>query len=209
MSVSKVRLPVVLALSAAVLAACGGGGGSSSGGGGVVGASVEGVAVKGPLVNATVKAYAVDYGASDLIGAAAPVDTGTTNSRAQITGVNLDPAGAPYVVVVEADADTLDLTTGAAPVITLMKTIITADMLNNSTPVVATPLTSLAVEVAASKAPSAATLTQSLSEAQNTVKTTLGFGLDESVDLFTASPVLTDDADTPAEQAQVAAYRLA
>lgn len=209
MSVSKVRLPVVLALSAAVLAACGGGGGSSSGGGGVVGASVEGVAVKGPLVNATVKAYAVDYGASDLIGAAAPVDTGTTNSRAQITGVNLDPAGAPYVVVVEADADTLDLTTGTAPVITRMKTIITADMLNNSTPVVATPLTSMAVEVAASKAPSAATLTQSLSEAQNTVKTTLGFGLDESVDLFTASPVLTDDADTPAEQAQVAAYRLA
>src|SRR5690606_38659228 len=104
MSVSKVRLPVVLALSAAVLAACGGGGGSSSGGGAVVvGTSVEGVAVKGPLVNATVKAYAVDYGASDLIGAAAPVDTGTTNSRAQITGITLDPAGAPYIVVVEAD----------------------------------------------------------------------------------------------------------
>lgn len=210
MSASKNRLPVVLALSAAVLVACGDSGGSSSGGGGaVVGTSVEGVAVKGPLVNATVKAYAVDYSASDLIGAAAPVDTGTTNSRAQITGIALDPAGAPYIVVVEADADTTDLTTGAAPVITRMKTIITADMLNNSTPVVATPLTSMAVEVAASKSPTPATLAQSLTAAQNTVKSTLGFGLEESVDLFTASPVLTDDADTPEEQAQVAAYRLA
>ena len=213
MSASKIRLPVVLALSAAVLAACGGGGGSDpipvSKARAPSGTTVTGTAVKGPLVNATVKAYVVDYSAADLIGAAAPVDTGTTNSQAQITGINLDPAGAPYIVVVEADADTTDLTTGAAPVITRMKTIITADMLNNSTPVVATPLTSMAVEVAASKAPSAATLQQSLSDAQNTVKSTLGFGLDESVDLFTASPVLTDDADTPAEQAQVAAYRLA
>src|SRR5690606_6328956 len=212
MSVSKVRLPVVLALSAAVLAACG-----DSGSDPVVvskpsapsGTTVSGVAVKGPLVNATVEAYAVDYSAPDLIGAAAPVDTGTTNDKAQITGIALDPAGAPYVIVVKANAGTTDLTTGLAPVITRMKTIITADMLNNSTPVVATPLTCMAVEVAASKTPSPATLQQSLNDAQNTVKTTLGFGLGESVDLFTASPVLTDDADTEEERKQVAAYRLA
>lgn len=213
MSASKIRLPAVLALSAAVLAACGDGGGSDpvavSKPSAPSGTTVTGTAVKGPLVNATVKAYAVDYAAPDLIGAAAPVDTGTTNGQAQITGIALDPAGAPYIVVVEANAGTTDLTTGAAPVITRMKTIITADMLNNSTPVVATPLTSMAVEVAASKTPSAATLQQTLDDAQGTVKTTLGFGLDESVDLFTASPVLTDDADTEEERKQVAAYRLA
>lgn len=213
MLASKIRLPVVLALSAAVLAACGGGGGSDpvpvSKPSAPSGTTVTGTAVKGPLVNATVKAYVADYTAPDLIGAAAPVDTGTTNGQAQITGIALDPAGAPYIVVVEANAGTTDLTTGAAPVITRMKTIITADMLNSSTPVVATPLTSMAVEVAASKAPSAATLQQTLNDAQNTVKTTLGFGLDESVDLFSASPVLTDDADTPEKRSQVAAYRLA
>lgn len=214
MSVSKFLLSMVLALSGAVLTACSDSGGSSPGGSGSgsdggTTTSVAGVAVKGPLANATVKAYAVDYGASDLIGAAAPVDTGTTNSQARITDIALDPEGAPYVVVVEADADTIDLTTGAAPVITRMKTIITAEMLNSGSSVVATPLTSMAVEVAASKTPSAETLQASLASAQNTVKSTLGFGLDESVDLFTASPVLTNDADTPEKQAQVAAYRLA
>ncbi len=210
---SKAKLPIAIALATAALAGCGGGGGGSD----AVpvkkpaskGTAVEGVAVKGPLVNATVRAYAVDYAAADLIGAADPVDTGTTNGQAQITGLNLDPAGAPYIVVVEADADTVDLTTGKVPVITIMKTVITADMLNGGTPVVATPLTSLATEVAASKGATPETLQQNLNDAQNTVKSTLGFGLDESVDIFTATPVLNDDTDTPEEQAQVAAYRLA
>ncbi len=215
---SKAKLPLAIALSTALLAACGGGGGSSSGGGASSGGgtpptgsgtSVKGVAVKGPLVNATVKAYALDYSAADLIGAAAPVGTGTTNAQAQITGLSLDPAGAPYIVVVEADDDTVDLTTGVEPVITIMKTVITADMLNGGTPVVATPLTSLATEVAASKGATPETLQQNLSDAQNTVKSTLGFGLNESVDIFTATPVLNDDTDTPEKQAQVAAYRLA
>ncbi|MCG8426707.1 MAG: cadherin-like domain-containing protein [Chromatiales bacterium] len=214
---SKAKLPIAIALSTALLAACGGGGSSSSGGGAssgggtppATGSSVKGVAVKGPLVNAAVRAYAVDYAAADLIGTAGPVDTGTTNAQAQITGLTLDPAGAPYIVVVEADEDTVDLTTGAPPVITIMKTVITAEMLNGGTPVVATPLTSLATEVAASKGATPETLQQNLTDAQNTVKSTLGFGLDESVDIFSATPVLNDDTDTPEEQAQVAAYRLA
>ncbi|WP_237440514.1 cadherin-like domain-containing protein [Alcanivorax sp. DP30] len=208
---------MAIALATALMAGCGGGGSSSSGGGSAApgtetpatGAALQGRAVKGPLVNAQVKAYAVDYDADDLIGAAEPVDTGATNNQAQITGINLDPEGAPYIIVVEADGDTTDLTTGAAPVITTMKTVVTAAMLTGNTPVVATPLTSLATEVAASKGATAQTLQQSLNDAQNTVKSTLGFGLDESVDIFTASPVITDETDTVEEQEQVAAYRLA
>lgn len=212
---SKARLPIAIALATMAMAGCGGGGSSSSGavssggGGGDDGSGLQGYAVKGPLVGASVSAYAIDYSAPDLIGGASPVDTGSTNSRAQFAGVNLAPESAPYIVVVEADADTKDLTTGAAPVITTLKTVVTAEMLNSDTPVMATPLTSLATEVAATKGLTADSLEQVLTDAQNAVKSTLGFGLDESLDIFTAMPVLSDDANTPEEQEKVAAYRLA
>lgn len=171
--------------------------------------SVSGSAVKGPLANATVEAYKVDYSADDLIGNAAPVDTGSTNASAEITGLALDPADAPFVLVTTANAGTVDITTNAPPVITTMQTIVTAEQLNQNEPIYATPLTSMAVQVAATTGVSADSFAEELATAQNQVKSTLGFGLDDEVDIFTTPPILTSDTTSTTEQNKVAAYRLA
>lgn len=168
---------------------------------------LSGSAVKGPLANALVEAYAVDYTAADLRGEL--ISSGETDSAARFVGLELEAEQAPFVIVVSADDDTVDLTTGEAPVITSLQTLITADQLEGETPIYATPLTSIALSVAAKKGTSAETLDQSLQTAQNQVKSTLGFGMDGDIDIFTVPPVLTDSTTSAQDQQQVAEYRLA
>lgn len=188
------------------LTACGGGGGGGSSSSNTV--SMGGSAVKGPLANASVEVYSVDSAAANLRGQL--VDTGTTNARAGFSGINLNPDNAPYLIVVEADDDTVDITTGAPPVITKLRTIVTAAQLNSNVPIYATPLTSMAVDVVAAQSDNTPeNLESQLSNAQNRVKTTLGFGLSQSLDIFTTAPLLTDETDTPEEQQSTAGYRLA
>lgn len=200
-----------LASSIAILTACGGGGGGDGGGSGSGSSNsvaLGGSAVKGPLANAVAEVYALDTSADNLQGEL--VDSGSTNSQAEFTGINLVPANAPYLLVVTADEDTVDITTDAAPIISTLRTVITAESLTNNAPIYATPLTSMAVQVVASREDTDADNLQSqLTNAQNQVKTTLGFGLDQSVDIFTTAPLLTDETDTPEEQQAVAEYRLA
>ena len=76
-------LQILLAsLSLSILAACGGGGGDSAvqGGGGAVQGSISGTAIKGPMSNATVTAYAISNG---LMGS--QIATTTTNSNGNFT----------------------------------------------------------------------------------------------------------------------------
>ena len=76
-------LQILLAsLSLSILAACGGGGGDSAvqGGGGAVQGSISGAAIKGPMSNATVTAYAISNG---LMGS--QIATTTTNSNGNFT----------------------------------------------------------------------------------------------------------------------------
>lgn len=196
----------VLAAVTTVLVACGGGGGG--GGAEPSGSALTGSAVKGPLANALAQVYAIDAQNSELQGAL--IATGTTNARAEFSGINLDPDNAPYLLVVTADADTIDISTGAAPVISRLSSVISAEALTNQAPVYATPLTTMAVEVVASQTTTTSeNLNAQLNNAQNQVKTTLGFGLDSSLDIFSAAPLLTEVTDTPEEQRAVAEYRLA
>lgn len=189
------------------LVGCGGGGG---GGGNTPDDRVplEGSAVKGPLANALVEVYSVDSSVPSLQGEL--VVTGSTNSQAAFSGINLDPAGAPYLLVVTADEETIDITTNAVPVITSLRTIVSAASLDGITSIYATPLTSMAVAIVASRDDTSDENIQAqLTLAQNQVKTTLGFGLDETLDIFTTAPLLTDETNMPQEQENTAQYRLA
>lgn len=171
------------------------------------GLAVTGSAVKGPLANAIIEAYRVDYSAADLRGEL--VATGATDGSAQFSDLELEPSDAPFVIVTIADDDTVDLTTGETPVITSLQTILTASQLESGIAVYATPLTSIATSLAAQHGTSAEELDQSLEQAQNQVKSTLGFGMDSEINIFTAAPLLTDETTSAEAQQSVAEYRLA
>ncbi len=203
-----------LLVSICLLLSCGGGGGGDSESPEtnledpqLQPGNVKGSVVKGPLASAELRAYQLDYAAVDLKGAL--VGAGATDNKAEIVGLNLEAATAPFLLVATADGDTVDLTTNSAPVITELSTIISADAINNGTPIYATPLTTLALSVLAEQGTTEGSFFSDLEAAQNQVKSTFGFGMDSSIDLFTASPVLSDETDTLAEQTEVAEYRLA
>ena len=196
------------------LAACSGGGSSSSSAppasGGSTSTSISGGGVKGPLAGAVVTVYAVDYSAPDFKGAV--VGTGSTNAQAQIQNLSLPfPLNPPYILEITSDADTTDITTGMAPVITTMRTVITQSLLDGGEQIYATPLTTMAVDIAIQDANSidAASFETALLAAASQVKSTLGFGMDESVDLFDTPPLIDSTTDTSEEQAATAAYRSA
>ncbi len=124
----KFRVSVLAVAVAATLAGCELGGiddvGSSSGTGSDSARSIGGGGVKGPLADAVVKVYQVDYSAAGFKGAL--LATGSTDAAAAIQGLSLPiPLNPPYVMEFTSDANTTDITTGAAPVISTMRTVIT------------------------------------------------------------------------------------
>ena len=113
--------------------------------------SVNGAAIKGPLVNANVSAYQIDPAAADLKGAL--LGDGETDASAQIVGLEIDSSTTGYILLeFTADADTVDLTTGAAPVLDSLVTFASMDRISADESIYATALTTLAMEIAASNA---------------------------------------------------------
>lgn len=219
----KSRITLFLLVFAAILlgGCSGGSGGDSTPGAEAPASAVAGAGVKGPLAWAVVNLYQVDLSATDLKGSL--LDQGNTDAAAAIQGLAL-PAGTSGLVLVEvvADADTIDITSGAYPVLDTLYTVVDAQRIIDGEAVYATPLTTMAVKLARAKADTGAPycgdgndtitlaeFTAALALAQAQVKATLGFGLDSSVDIFDVPPLLTDDTDTAAEQEQVVRYRQA
>ena len=217
------RVASALALSLIfTLAGCGGGG-SGDGGGGVATQGVNGGAIKGPLVNATGSAYAFDASRPGF-KSVAPVDTGTTNASAVLTGLDLPlPLDPPYILEFTSPAGTIDLTTGAFPVVSTLRTVVTQQMLDSGEPIYATTLSTMAVDIAVANADSnvppfngdndgnttRAEFLAALTVASDMVASTVGFGMDSSVDIFDTPPLVDSTTDTTAEQDAVAAYRSA
>ena len=216
--------PLCLAVAVAITGCGGGGGGSSSSSPAPTPTpttSLSGSAVKGPLVNASVRAYALDTSAADLKGDL--LDSGSTNAQAAITGLAIATSTTgPVLLEILADADTVDLTTGAAPVITRMVTVRDAAELMSGN-AYATPLTTMVVELARKNADkdtlgysgddngtvTEAEFLAALPIAQSQVKASLGFGLVDDVDLMSQSPLITSDTDDAASQTAVLNYRTA
>jgi hypothetical protein len=109
--------------------------------------ALTGGGVKGPLANATVTVYAISPSVTGMKGSV--VATGSTNAQAQIQGLALPyPLTPPYLLEFAADSDTVDIYTGTAPVITVMRTILTQALLQTGEQIYATPLTTMAVDLA-------------------------------------------------------------
>lgn len=205
----------VMLVLACTLSACGGSGGGSSDSD----SDVSGSGVKGPLVNATVNVYEFDSAATDFIGTL--IDSGETDQTSAITGITLTPvAGQVVVLEIIADGDTIDLTTGAAPIITRLLTVVTsADLVAN--PVFPSPLTTVAFRLAGTRgdsptAPYAGDNNGTLSGqemlaafvvASRQVNSTLGFGMPAEQNLNATPPLITAATVTNAEQLSAAQYR--
>lgn len=216
-SLSRILSTSLTAFVALALAACGGGGGSN---GTTQTQSIGGGGVKGPLANAIVTAYAFDASAAGFKGAV--IDTGSTDTSAKITGLALTlPLTPPYILEFTSDSGTTDITTGMAPVITTMRTVLTQALIDSGEDVYATPLTTMAADLAVANAGTAAfggddvapvtssEFVAALPIAASQVASTLGFGINSTVDIFDTPPLVDDTTDTTEEQASVAAYRAA
>ena len=199
-----------------LLTACGGGGG------GVPSEAVTGGAVKGPLANAVVTAYALNTGFAGFFDPDNPVASGVTDARAALSGLALPlPLTPPYILVVGSDANTVDLTTGSAPVITTLRTVLTGEMLTalqaGTEKNYATPLTTLVTDLAISlSGPNAAadTFLTALGTARGRVVSTLGLGLLQDTDgnvadPLRAPPMLNAFVQTAAQQRVTLRYRTA
>lgn len=138
-----------------------------------LGLSSCGIDVKGPLANAIVKVYTLDASKANFKGDL--IATASTNGKATISGLSLPfPLNPPYIMEFTTGANTTDITTGVAPVITTLRIIITQDLLDNGAQIYATPLTSMAVDIAILKAGvSSAQFATALDTAQAQVKSTL------------------------------------
>ncbi|PCJ40938.1 MAG: hypothetical protein COA71_10080 [SAR86 cluster bacterium] len=186
-----------------------------------VSVAVGGAGVKGPLVGAVVSLYELDVSQADLQGAL--LGAGSTGSNAGIQGLTIPDSTSGWVVLVfEVDSDTTDLTTGAAPIFSSLTTVVLAQRVLDGDDIYASPLTTMAVNLARRKADSGSPysgnsdgtideeeFTSALTIAQRQVKSTLGFGLDDTTDIFTTPPLITATTTDSASKSQVAAYRQA
>ncbi len=172
--------------------------------------ALTGGGIKGPLANAVVTVYNIEPSGPGMKGSVA--GSGSTNAQAQIQNLSLAfPLAPPYILEVTSDTDTTDITTGLAPVITTMRTVVTQALLDSGEQIYATPLTTMAVDIAIADPASldGASFEAALLTAASQVKSTMGFGLDETVDIFDTPPLIDSTTDTTEEQASVAAYRTA
>ncbi len=195
--------------------------GCSSGEGGFGSSILAGSGVKGPLVNATVRLYRVDLTAGDLRGEL--LGTGSTDSAARIRGIEVEGDVSGLVLLeFEVDGDTIEVGSGATPVLDRLVTVVGVERLHEGDDIFATPLTTMAVDLAQQNAdegnPYGGNGDDAISEdefvyaldvAQAQLKSTLGFGLDDDVDIFETPPMLTEETESDADQTAVVQYRQA
>lgn len=193
-----------------VLTSCGGGGGGDSTPTSTS-QSITGSGVKGPLTDAVVTVFAFDAEKPESKGNI--IDTGITDGSAAIIGLSLPlPLKPPYIMEFSSNANTRDMTTKAPPVITKMRTVITGSMLARSKSIYTTPLTTMAVDIAVASSGAGTTAAQfeaELTAAASEVVSTLGFGMDGSIDIFDTPPLVDSTTTSADQQANVAAYRAA
>ncbi|MGB1311501.1 MAG: hypothetical protein ACPG47_09830, partial [Leucothrix sp.] len=173
--------------------------------------SIKGAGVKGPLANAIVKVYAYDASQAGFKGNVTA--TAATDASSAITGLNLPfPLNPPYIIEFTSGANTIDVTTGMAPVIGTLRSVITQTSLDKKEQIYASPLTTMAVDIAISRSTAATTAPQfenMLAESAKQVVSTVGFGMPGSIDIFDTPPLINATTTTNAEQGDVAAYRSA
>ena len=201
-----VKKLLLIAGVSVMLAACGNGGGSDSDAPPPSGPdadefSVAGVPVKGPLANAELTLYTIDPAAADLKGRL--IGSGVTNANAQIEDLSINRRRLDTVFLVEisSNEDTVDLTSGDAPEIPVLRTLLfmpgAGDVLAQAKsvpPVYATPLSTFTIDIMAALLASGAAedFASAKSTAEDIVRNAFGLGILDGIDLFATAPVLSD-----------------
>jgi Bacterial Ig domain/Thrombospondin type 3 repeat len=202
------------------LLACGGGGDSAPQqnppADDPVSQNITGGGVEGPLANAVVTVFGFDASSPGFKGPV--VATATTDASTAITGLNLPlPLSPPYIMEFTSVSGTTDITTGKFPVIATMRTVITQSQLDTGKALYASPLTTIIVDVAVKNAVDnngtagiqADEFEAALALASSKVMSTLGFGIDASIDASNTPPLINNETVSVAEQTKVAGYRSA
>ncbi|WP_043319006.1 PQQ-binding-like beta-propeller repeat protein [Microbulbifer sp. HZ11] len=192
----------LLLLSVGLLAACGGGGGGGSSSGDPSGPGtnpppptaepviLNGHAIKGPLSDAEVSVYTLLNSGGSLKGDL--LASGSTGGTGAFDGVKFELDGSDYFLVeVAADVDTIDISTGQAPVISTLITLASREALESAEPVYATISTTLVLEMMRLHGAqgNSQPVTDSLQQFSTTVAAALGFGQLEGIDLFAQQPL--------------------
>ena len=166
--------------------------------------------VDGPMAGADIEVYDLQDFLDDPNAASSllyqPATTDIITALADDIELTLNAGVGPFMVVVTANATTTDLTTGEAPVVGEVKTIL--NLLDDGR-VYASPLTSLAVDIAMNGRSVADDVLANLADAQLQAKAFFGFGMSTDIDIFTVPPILDETTTTPELQQQVAEYRAA
>ncbi|WHI52776.1 hypothetical protein P3339_08440 [Microbulbifer sp. MLAF003] len=151
--------------------------------------SLSGAAVKGPLSFANYRIHEVSFEAADLKGDI--VARGETTELGKFTEGGLDlPGNGYYLIEFLASDATVDLTTGMAPILPGLSTIVESEALEKSKDIFATPLTTIVVDlIRRGNIEDKQGLTDALISQSLIVKSQLGFELLDKVDLFHTPPV--------------------
>ena len=184
--------------------------------------TLQGAAVKAPIANANVSIYTLDLSKADLKGDL--VSSGQTSNDARFEGVFLPNNEDAFLLEVDVTEDSEDVMVGTAPLVKKMRSFIIQNT-NNQDALqaqgVASPLTDMVVEIVARFADkntphfngnedgeiTTAEWLDAVNVAQSLVKSVMGYGLIDDVDLLNHIPMF-DEGDDEAQQ-KVLHHRLA
>lgn len=187
------------------LSACGGGGGDTPPAPITPPAptiySVNGLAVKGPISNASVNLYRIDLSQSNYKGEL--VDSGSTGETARFIDLEAEDLGdAFYLLEVGSKEDTIDLNTGEAPLFDLMRSVISKAQLTGQTTINVTPLTTLVTDITLNNTVSLAGMQTEITKTEAFVKEVFGFGLLDGIDIFTGELLLSQNTEVMQEMVE-------
>ncbi|MDA8962933.1 thrombospondin type 3 repeat-containing protein [Pseudomonadales bacterium] len=174
-------------------------------------ATISVFGIDGPMAAADIAVYHLqDYltdSDTDDNLLVADITSDAVTALADNLELTLDAGTGPFMVVVTANDNTIDLTTGQPPVISQVRTIARDIDTLTAMRFYATPLTTIAVAIASNGRSDAATVLDNLANAQAAAKAFFGFGMAADIDIFSVPPILDENTTSADSQKAVAQYR--
>ena len=157
--------------------------------------NVTGYAVKGPLVGAVVKVYALNLDNPDFKGRV--LGTWKTDENASFSfSWRTDTLQEAYLIEVLTDSETYNINSGTQPVIKTLYTIVTRQQIENGELAFATPYTTLLMKMAQLSENGYASiggLTEEVAAFESILSNALGFGLPTLSAVFKKQPLLLNE----------------
>ncbi|MDN4502685.1 thrombospondin type 3 repeat-containing protein [Alteromonadaceae bacterium BrNp21-10] len=148
---------------------------------------VLGMGIKGALAKADVAVYQFDA-AED--GRGQVLATGQTNAEGKISGLTLSGAISGYYLLEFTQLDTtVDLSTGNAPVLDKLVTLVEASRLTTKQQLYATPLSTMATRMAINYIQQSVTISDAMQMADLNLQSMLNINADEDINIWLSVPL--------------------